>query len=142
MKKNQLIILSVFLIVVAAFTGCKKDVLKLEKADLVGAWSTEVSDTESRMMLFMETNDIYSGAGTTDAIVIFIITDTDTTLGFQGTYNVVDGNLMTMSGASTYANEILEFTNKKLTLYTETTDDYQRVWSKVKTDWLTDNPLD
>jgi len=142
MKKNQLIILCVFLIVVAAFTSCKKDVAKLEKADLVGAWETEVSDTESRMMVFMETNDIYPEAGTTDAVIIFIVTDTDTTFGFQGSYNVIDGNLITMSGSSTFSNEILEFTNKKLTLFTETTDDYQRVWSKVETDWLTDNPLD
>jgi len=142
MKKNQLIILCVFLIVVAAFTSCKKDVAKLEKADLVGAWETEVSDTESRMMVFMETNDIYPEAGTTDAVIIFIVTDTDTTFGFQGSYNVIDGNLITMSGSSTFSNEILEFTNKKLTLYTETTDDFQRVWSKVDTDWLTDNPLD
>lgn len=128
--------------VVAAFSSCKKDVAKLEKADLIGAWSTEVSDTESRIMLFMETNDIYPGAGTTDAVVIFVITDTDTTFGFLGSYDIIDGYLKTMSGPSEFANEILEFTSKKFTLYTEAGDNNQRIWSKVKSDWLTDNPLD
>lgn len=127
---------------VAAFSGCKKDVAKLEKADLLGAWTTEVSDTETRTMLFMETNDIYPGAGTTDAIVIFVITDTDTTFGFLGSYDVIDGYLKTMSGGSEFANEILEFKSKKFTLYTEANEEHQRVWSKVNSDWLTDNPLD
>jgi hypothetical protein len=142
MKKNHFIIISVFLMAVAVFSGCKKDVAKLEKADLVGAWTTEVSDTETRTMLFMETNDIYPGAGTTDAIVIFVITDTDTTFGFLGSYDIIDGYLKTMSGPSEFANEILEFTSKKFTLYTEAGDDNQRIWRKVKSDWLTDNPLD
>lgn len=144
MKKNQIFIISAFLFAVAVFSGCKKDVAKLEKANLLGAWTTEVSDTETRTMLFMETNDIYPGAGTTDAVVIFVVTDTDTTFGFLGSYDVIDGYLKTMSGGSEFANEILEFTNKKLTLYTAATDvvDNQRIWRKVKSDWLTDNPLD
>ncbi|HOZ29565.1 MAG TPA: hypothetical protein PLL66_01490 [Bacteroidales bacterium] len=141
MKKNYLII-SVFMMAIAIFTSCKKDVAKIDKTNLVGAWTTEISDSESRTMLFMETNDIYPGAGSTDAFVVITVTDTDTTFAFLGSYDVIEGYLKTMSGANEYANEILEFTNKKLTLYSDATDDNQRIWKKVKSDWLTDNPLD
>lgn len=93
-------------------------------------------------MLYIENNTIYPDAAENDAIIIFVLTDTDTIIGFQGSFEIIDGYLKTVSTTSMFANEILQFSRKKFILFTEASEDNQRIWKKTKSDWLKDNPLD
>lgn len=140
MRKSYLKIVVTAIVLAALFTGCEKDVEKLKTSDFYGAWTASYTETTTRMILCIKNNDVYPGAAEKDAFVILSLTPTDTTIVFQGSFELVEGYLKSTEAGVSYANEILDFSNKEFVMYTDLTVDNKRTWTKVRTDLLKTAP--
>jgi hypothetical protein len=140
MKTSFVKIALIIVVLFALLTGCEKDVEKLKVSDFYGAWTSTYSSTDTRMMLCIKNNDAYSGAADNDAFVMLSITPTDTTVIFQGSYEVIEGYLKSSENGVDYANEILDYSKKEFVMYSEITADNTRTWEKVSTDLLNTAP--
>ncbi|PLX05878.1 MAG: hypothetical protein C0596_15360 [Marinilabiliales bacterium] len=131
------------ILLTALLTGCKNRIIPLDKVetkDMYGAWKSEYSSEDTRYMLFYKNNKVYQDAAEEDVIVILSVTPTDTLILYSGSFEIVEGYLHTFNSYSNYANELLEFTKAKFTLYYETAPNYMRVYEKTKTDLLDEAP--
>lgn len=131
------------IILLAALTGCKNRIIpidKVETKDMYGAWKSEYSSEDTRYMLFYKDNKVYQDAAEEDGIVILSVTPTDTTILYAGSFEITEGYLHTFNFSTNYANELLEFSKAKFTLYSETAPNYMRVYEKTKTDLLDEAP--
>jgi hypothetical protein len=140
MKKSIYKVIVVATILAVTFSGCKKNVEKIDTTDFYGAWETQYSESETRIILCIENNSTYPLASADDAFVILSLTETDTVILFQGSYELTDGILYSSTSTGNYANEILEFSKRKFVMYSEGAPENQRTWSKIDTELLTTQP--
>jgi CRISPR/Cas system CMR-associated protein Cmr3 (group 5 of RAMP superfamily) len=140
MKKIHLVSVLAFVVLTAIFTSCEKDVEKLTASNFYGAWKSVYDTDDTRIMLFMENNTIYTNASATDAFVILKLTSTDTIIMYEGSFEITEGYLRSYNDLTNYANEITNYKRKEFILYSETAPNYERIYEKTETELLETAP--
>lgn len=137
---NILTIVLTFVVCAAILTSCEKNVDKLTASNFYGAWKSVYDTNDTRIMLFIENNSVYTNASTTDAIIILQLTSSDTVYLYEGSFEITEGYLRTYNDFTNYANEIISYKRKSFALYSETAPDFERVYEKTETDLLETAP--
>lgn len=140
MKKIYLVGVLAVIALTTILTSCEKNVEKLTSANFYGAWTADYDTDDTRVMLFMENNDVYPNASATDGFVILKLTSTDTIVLFEGSFTITEGFLHSSADGNNYANEIVGFKKKEFKLYSETAPNYERVYTKTDTELLEQAP--